>query len=76
MDYHLPMITPKKIGKKLRKARKVLKLRQIDVAKAVGINANFYAKVERDEVTPSLKVFAKIVKILKLEGSDILSILT
>lgn len=62
-----------KIGKKLKEARQELGLKQSDVAKKAGINSNYYARIERDEVNPSLKIFQNILKILKVKSSDILS---
>lgn len=61
-----------KIGKSLKKARKSLKLRQIDVAEKAGITSNYYAMIERDEIeNPGSKVMTKIAKVLKLKSSDI-----
>ena len=54
-----------KIGKKLEKARKELDLSQAQVAEKVGINANYYARIERGVVNPSLKTLQQILKVLK-----------
>lgn len=61
-----------KIGSKLRKARKVLDLTQAEVAEKANINANYYSRIERDEVNPSLDVFESVLKVLKLKSSDVL----
>ncbi len=61
-----------KIGKKLKEARKKLGLKQSEVAEKAGVNSNYYARLERDEVTASLDTFKKILKALKLKSSNIL----
>lgn len=61
-----------KIGKKLRKARKELNLKQSEVADKVGINSNYYARIERGEVQAALDTLKEIAKILKIKLSDIL----
>ena len=62
-----------KIGKKLREARNKLNQTQAFVAEQARINANFYARIERDEEVPSLETLKKILRVLKLKSSDILS---
>ncbi|MCL5675556.1 MAG: helix-turn-helix domain-containing protein [Patescibacteria group bacterium] len=58
--------------KKLKKARKVLGLRQADVAAKVGITSNYYSMIERGKMeNPGAKIVARIAKILKLKLSDI-----
>lgn len=61
-----------KTGKKLKKARKVLGLKQHQVAKKAGITSNYYAMIERGEIeNPGSKVMTNIAKVLKLKSSDI-----
>jgi len=65
------MTTPK-IGKKLKEARKKLRLTQVEVAQKSKISPNYYATIERDEVNPSLEVFKDICKVLKVRSVEIL----
>lgn len=61
-----------KLGNKLREAREKKDLTQAELAKKVGINVNFYARVERGEVQAALDTLEKIFKVLKVKSSDIL----
>lgn len=61
-----------KIGKNLKKARLSTKLTQKQVADKIGVHVNYYARIERDEESPSLEVLKKLAKILKVKSSDIL----
>ena len=45
-----------------------------ELAKKAGINANFYAKVERGKAKPSGVTLTKIIKALGLKSTDILSV--
>lgn len=63
----------KEMGRKLKELRQGKKLKQTEVAKSAGINTNYYAKVERGEVSPSLETLRKILKVLKAGTWDILS---
>ena len=47
-------------------------LTQQDISSKAELNVNYYAKIERGEVTPSLKTLQKIVKVLGVKSSDIL----
>lgn len=60
------------IGKQLQNARKRAGLTQTEVAKKADTQVNHYAKIERGEVTPSLKMLEKIVKALGVKSSDVL----
>lgn len=60
------------VGKNIRKARKKLGLKQSEVAKKAGINANYYSRIERGEVNPTIEFISKIIKVLKIKSSDIL----
>lgn len=62
----------KRIGANIKQARDKRGLTQADVAKKSGTNTNYYAKVERGEATPSLKLFLKIITTLGARSSDIL----
>jgi transcriptional regulator with XRE-family HTH domain len=61
------------LGKRLLQAREAARLTQVELAKKAGINDNYYARVERAEVSPTLEKFEKIVKALGVKSSKILS---
>lgn len=61
-----------KIGKNLKKARLKAKLTQKNVAELADVHVNYYARIERDEETPSLEILKKLAKILNVKSSDIL----
>lgn len=60
------------IGKALHASRIKQGTTQAEVAKRAGTTVNHYAKIERGEVTPSLKMLEKIVKALGVRSSDVL----
>lgn len=60
------------IGNKLQQARASSGLTQAEVAKRAGTNVNYYAKLERGESVPSLKMLEKIIKVLGVKSSDVL----
>jgi len=66
------MGSQKKLGENLKSAREKAGLTQVEIAGKVGINSNYYAKVERSERNPSLKTMEKIAKVLKTTVSDLL----
>ena len=66
------IVTHLKIAKKLKAVRIAKRLTQLQLSEKAGISANYYAKVERGEATPSLDTFAKIIKALGVKSSDIL----
>ena len=66
------MTLNQKIGKNLKKARLKLKKTQVEVADAVGIHPNYYARIERDLETPSMETFQKLLKVLKVKSGNIL----
>ncbi len=68
----MPSKTPLYIGKRLHLARKRSGLTQGEVAKQANTNVNYYAKLERGESVPSLKMLEKIVKVLSIKSSDVL----
>lgn len=61
-----------KFGKNIRNARKSLNLTQSEVAEKAGVNSNYYARIERGEVNPSMDMLEAILKVLKLKSSDVL----
>jgi len=66
------IMSPHKIGKKLKVARLELGLKQTEVAKKANISENYYARIERDEENPTLETIERILKVLKVKSSDIL----
>ena len=66
------MTTKSKIGRKLKEARLDQEMTQVDVAVQAGISTNYYARIERGEVNPSIDVFEDIVKALKVKSSKII----
>ena len=66
------MKNSEQIGKNIKKARANTELTQAEVARKVGINVNYYARIERGEHVPSLDVLEAIAKVLKIKSSEIL----
>lgn len=64
--------TPTYIGHKLNIVRRKNGLTQAEVAKRAGTNTNYYAKIERGEAVPSLKMLEKVTKALGIKSSDVL----
>jgi len=60
------------ISKRLRKARKLRKLKQVEVAVDAGLNTSYYGKIERGLVNPSLEKFYRIIRSLGVSSDDIL----
>lgn len=54
------------LGKILKKARTKAKLTQAQVAEKADIHVNYYARVERGEVNPTIDIAESIVKALKI----------
>lgn len=61
------------IAGKLKQVRLKKGLKQAELAEKAGINANFYAKVERGEAVPSVITLKKLLKALGIKSSEILS---
>lgn len=60
------------LGKNIKKARQKSGLTQFEVAQKADIHANYYARIERGEVNPSVEILEAIAKALKVKSSDIL----
>ena len=60
------------LGKNIKKARQKAGLTQAQLAQKAGIHVNYYARVERGEVNPSVDIVKNIAKALKVKSSDIL----
>jgi len=69
------MITDEKIlielGNQFKAARELARLKQSEVAEAAGINANYYAQIERGEVNTSFDKVYRIAKALNLDDIKI-----
>ena len=72
MLYYLIMDTSKKIGDKIKEIRKKKKLTQVEVAQKAGIHFNYFARLERGEVNPSIQTIESIANALKVKSGDIL----
>jgi len=55
------------LAKILKTAREKAGLTQVEVAEKAGIHFNYYARVERGEVTPRVDIVENIAKALKIE---------
>ncbi len=60
------------VGKNIKKLREKANLTQAEVAKKAGININYFAVIERGEVTTSIEKLTKISKALKVDVSEII----
>lgn len=65
------MGSQEEIAEKLKKARKEAKLTQFQVAEKVNLSANYYARIERGEVNPSLETLKDLMGILKIKALKI-----
>lgn len=72
MLYYLIMDTSKQIGDKIKEIREKAKLTQVQVAQKAGIHRNYFARLERGEVNPSVEIVQNIAKALKVKSGDIL----
>ena len=55
----------------LKRIRLEKGLSKADLADKAGINSNYYSKIERSDLKPSIDVLEKIAKALKVKSSDI-----
>lgn len=65
------MTTVEKTAQKIRELRLAKALSQEAVAKEAGMNTNYFAKIERADLAPSLEAYEKIAKALKVTSADI-----
>jgi len=69
------MITDEKIlkdiGNKFKQARELVRFKQSEVAESAGINANYYAQIERGEVNTSYSNVYRIAKALNIKNIEI-----
>ena len=60
-------MTSQDIGQKFRDRRKVLRLRQRDLAELAGVTLRGLTALERGQANPTLKQLVKIADVLGLE---------
>lgn len=61
----------KRVAKKLKALRLERGLTQAKVAQNANMSTNYYAKIERGEVRPSIDIYERLAKSLKVTASDI-----
>jgi transcriptional regulator with XRE-family HTH domain len=64
--------TSQQIASRIKQIRHRKSLTQVEVAKKAGISTNYYARLERGEVKPSVETLEKITRALKVKSSDVL----
>lgn len=60
-----------KVAKKLKSLRLDRDLTQAEIANKAKMSTNYYAKIERGEVRPSVDIYERLAKALKVTASDI-----
>jgi transcriptional regulator with XRE-family HTH domain len=60
-------MTPQEIGQKFRNRRKLLRLRQRDLAELAGVTLRGLTDLENGRANPTLNQLAKIAAVLGLE---------
>lgn len=63
--------TFKELGRQLKEAREKAGLTQSELAEKAGINANYYAVVERGEKNISYEKLQRVLKVLNIKSLDI-----
>ena len=63
--------TTKMVAKRLKALRSDRHLTQADIAEKAKMSTNYYAKIERGEVRPSVDIYERLAKALKVTASDI-----
>lgn len=66
-----PDSTTRKVAKRLKALRIDRDLTQADVAEKAQMSTNYYAKIERGELRPSVDIYERLAKALKVTASDI-----
>ena len=66
-----PDSTTRKVAKRLKTLRLDRGLTQSDVAEKADMSTNYYAKIERGELRPSVDIYERLAKALKATASDI-----
>jgi transcriptional regulator with XRE-family HTH domain len=68
----MPDKVTRQIADNLRQLRLQRGLTQVELARKAGINDNYYARLERAELSPTLEKFEKVVKTLQVKSSKVL----
>lgn len=66
-----PDSTTRKVAKRLKVLRLDRDLTQADIAEKAKMSTNYYAKIERGEVRPSVDIYERLAKALRVTASDI-----
>jgi transcriptional regulator with XRE-family HTH domain len=64
--------TTRQIASSLKQLRLQRGLTQVELAKKAGVNDNYYARLERAELSPTLEKFEKVIKVLRVKSSKVL----
>lgn len=72
MAYRLSQQTLRRIGRKIRLARKAQNKKALDVAVESGIEPSYYSKIENGRAKPSLEKIYTICRSLGISAKDIL----
>lgn len=67
------MDATQRIAERLKTLRTEKNMTQGEVAEKAGINTNYYAKVERGEVTASVPMLEKIADAISVDISEVFS---
>ena len=60
-----------KTAKRLRILRHDRDLTQVQIAEKAKMSPNYYAKIERGEVRPSIDIYERLAKALKVTASEL-----
>jgi len=60
------------ISKNIKKHRALSGLTQVELAEKAKMNSNYYSKIERGIISPSVDALIRIIKALKVKYTDIL----
>ena len=66
-----PDSTTKRVAKRLRSLRRERDMTQTDVADKAKMSVTYYSKIERGVIKPSVEMYERIAKALKVTASDI-----
>ncbi len=72
MTYYYTNKVKEKLGNNIKRVRKRLKKKQVEIGVEAGVNPSYYGKIERGLVNPSIEKVYRIIKALKVESSDVL----
>jgi transcriptional regulator with XRE-family HTH domain len=66
-----PDETTVRIGKRLKEIRLSKGITQAEVAKRAKLHPNYYSRVERADISPSIETYKQIAKVLGVSAKDI-----